>query len=75
MKLAKKWIEDIPIDPIPAPLPPPEAAVVPVRAPVWRAVWRVLLVRPRLVRELGSGLPALEEHEWRREHDRHWNMG
>lgn len=35
--------------------------------------WRCLLTPPRLVRELGPGRAALEEHEWKHHHQRHWN--
>ena len=38
-----------------------------------RAAWRCVFVPPRLVRELGAGERALEEHEWKHHHQRHWN--
>jgi hypothetical protein len=38
-----------------------------------RAAWRCVFAPPRLVREVGAGQVALEEHEWKHHHQRNWN--
>lgn len=38
-----------------------------------RAAWRCVFTPPKLVRVLGPGERALEEHEWKHHHQRNWN--
>jgi|GEM_PF-4836063 len=79
MKVAKNWeIEEIPIEE----RPKLKIWLVENKVPQWPkqalwiagAIWHCLWANPRLVRELGSGLRALEEHEWRPANQaRNWN--
>lgn len=77
MKVARNLV-GIPIEE----KPKPEIRLVENPAPQWpkqaiwiaEVIWHCLWANPRLVKERGNGLRALEEHEWRHVNQaRNWN--